>query len=139
MSEARRRPQARVLIADDVDDHRRWMIEVLRGDGYILHEATNGQEVLDMLLAVRPRYFAVVVCDQFMPGPRGTECLALIASRAPFVIVTASRDARVEDAAAQFGAAAFLRKPFDASTLAELVRTIACSKPATSAQPKPSS
>jgi CheY-like chemotaxis protein len=136
MSDAERCPTMRVLVADAEQDHRAWVVRLLRAEGYIVHETATGHDVLQMLFAVPPKYFGVVVCDQMMPGLRGTECLALAGSRAQFVIVTGSRDALVETAAEQFGAAALLRKPFDTRTLADVVHAIVCDGPTTCVRAK---
>jgi len=117
------RPTTRVIVVDDDDEHRAWLVHRLRMEGLVVHHATSGRELLDMLHAVRPGYFDAVICDQLMPGLRGTECLALAGSRSHFLIITGSRDEGIDAAAKQFGAAAVVRKPLDAAALADLVHS----------------
>jgi CheY-like chemotaxis protein len=117
-------PRARVLVADDRAEDRAWLAATLRACGYEVSQAHDGREVLDVLFAVPAGHFDAVICDHCMPGRRGTECLALAASRARWVIVTASSDPSVERSAALFGATAVLHKPFDARTLLETLESI---------------
>ena len=114
----------RILVADDRADHRALMFEALRGPRYQIVIAHDGFELLELLFGMPPQHFAAVVCDVYMPGLRGTEVLARGASRSRFILVSASGDAGIEHAAAEFGAAAIVRKPFDPVDLVELVDSI---------------
>ena len=58
----------RVLVADDDPHDRAWLADYLRAQGYAVHDAHDGVELLDILRMVPPRYFPVVLCDQRMPG-----------------------------------------------------------------------
>jgi CheY-like chemotaxis protein len=111
----------RVVVADDNAHHRTLLTEFLEAEGFLVVQAHDGAELLEILSGVRPGYFAAVICDQVMPGMLGTECLARASSRARFVIVSSSSDPQVEEAARKLGAAGFLRKPFDIATLGDLL------------------
>jgi CheY-like chemotaxis protein len=121
MSAAQQSLARRVLVADDNESHRAFLGQFLYAEGYVVAEACDGQELLDLLFSVRPGYFDAVICDQLMPKLRGTECLARASTRSRWLIVTSSSDPHVAELAHRYGAAAFLRKPFDIVTLSELV------------------
>lgn len=121
----------RVLVAEDRTEHRVWLVATLRAHGFDVSQARDGNELLDMLLAVPPRHFHVVICDQLMPGLHGTECLARASSRSKWIIVTSSRDPAIERAALQFGALGVLHKPFDGSGLTALLDQIVPLEPPT--------
>jgi DNA-binding NtrC family response regulator len=110
-----------VLVAEDEADHRAWLSALLRQQGFDVAEAHDGRELLEMLLMVPPWHFDLVVCDQMMPGMKGTEVLACASSRATWIIVTAWRNAGVEPVADQFGALGVLHKPFETDALRRLI------------------
>jgi FixJ family two-component response regulator len=67
-----------------------------------------------------------IVLDIHMPGMGGLDLLQLLAGRerrVPVLVLTASREARVEERALQLGASAFLTKPVREATLVEALRS----------------
>src|SRR6266550_1870043 len=91
-----------VLVVDDDADIRfvvRRMIEKMEGDAPVVHEASTGDEAIDMWRALRPD---VIVLDQRMPGLSGLETAARILAEQPaqpIILFTAYRD-DLEEAAA---------------------------------------
>ena len=124
----------RILIADDQADHRALLMAALREPRYQLVVAHDGIELLDFLFGMPPYHFAAVLCDVYMPGLRGTEVLARGSSRSRFILITGSQEAGIDDTAVEFGAAAVLRKPFDAENLVELVDSVVGTGPPTGVQ-----
>src|SRR5579859_3620952 len=119
-------PEApRILVVDDDEGARALLREALQLAGYRVSVAIDGEELLDMLFATPRNYFAAVVCDQVLPGLRGTECLSRASSHARFIIITGVSDRSVEKSAAQFGAVGFFRKPVDLDRLLTLLDSIA--------------
>lgn len=121
MSPAHVAMRGRVLVADDDPSHRDLLATALRAQGFDVVETSDGQDLLAQLLAVPSEYFTCVVADQMMPQLRGTEVLARASARAPFVIVTGHADPAIDQAAAQFGAVAVVRKPVDVGRLIVLI------------------
>lgn len=70
----------RILIADDEEDFRKAIAEVLRGRGYEVWECATVPAGM-ALLAEKP--FEIVLSDLRMPGGMGTELLAEARRRWP--------------------------------------------------------
>lgn len=124
-----RRAATRVLLAEDDDDLRECLADILREDGYDVAEARNGVELLDTLAMQLERPIdpvAVVVSDLRMPELTGMQVLGRLHRagwKTPFILMSASCG---EDCAAQamrLGAVAVLHKPFRIDDLrAEIAR-----------------
>ncbi len=115
----------RVIVAEDDPDCRAMLVTCLHQASFVVTEAHDGRELLELLQGAEPGFFRLVVTDQRMPHLSGVECLALAGARAPFVIVSAEDDAQFLDAAERFGASHVLRKPIDlASFLAIVTETV---------------
>jgi CheY-like chemotaxis protein len=108
-----------VLVVDDDDAVREAIADVLTFDGYAVLTASDGDEAL-RLLAGAPRP-CVALIDLVMPRIDGWELVQSIATTPALrgisiVCTTAGRDA------APPGCDAVLRKPFDDTELARVVR-----------------
>jgi len=83
----------RVLIAEGNDHTRAALVTALRADGYETVEATDGDQILDTLLAFPPGpqdCIDVVIAGQRLagcPGPEVLERLRGMQIRTPFVVV----------------------------------------------------
>jgi len=120
LGEARPRP---VLIVDDDVDLLSAERQVLAESGFRVVEARDGSEALRMVQDDPP---ALVVLDVQMPGMDGPSFareLRMALRRVPLVILTGVDDPRRE--ADRCNAEAYLRKPFDAKELVEVVRRFA--------------
>lgn len=126
----------RVLVADDDDEMRTLVIQMLQTDGCVAAEARDGAELLELLEqafdepSLRPD---VVITDVKMPRLSGLGVLdALRRARwsLPVVVITAVSDESIETVARRLGATGVLHKPFDPDDLmtavrnAKLVRTL---------------
>ena len=122
-----RRP--RILVAEDDDEVRWLLLERLERAGFRVAEAEDGFELEDYLEwscrrapdRLRP---AGVVADAQMPGPSGIDVLR--AARrwglaCPWVLVSASADDALRDAARALGPSHVLRRPFDFAALIALL------------------
>jgi CheY-like chemotaxis protein len=116
-------PRTTVLVADDDDDMRALVASVLRADGHLVHEASDGGELLDRLEeamenpAVRPD---VVVADIMMPKLSGLgvlDALRRAQVHFPVLLMTVLDDATIHIVARRLGALAVLRKPLDMDDL----------------------
>lgn len=120
-----------VLLADDDDELRSVIAEVLRSDGYEVIEARNGEELWALLLSEledgpvhRP---GVVICDIRMPGASGLEILRALRAcnkSMPVVLTTAFGDEATHAEAESLGAELLLDKPFDLAELRVVVRIL---------------
>ena len=120
LGEARPRP---VLIVDDDVDLLSAERQVLAENGFRVVEARDGEEALRAVQEDPP---ALVVLDVQMPGMDGPSFareLRMALRRVPLVILTGVDDPRRE--ADRCNAEAYLRKPFDAKELVDVVRRFA--------------
>jgi len=106
-----------ILLVEDDEDYRLGLAEVLRGEGYLVTCAANGQEALGYLRGgVRP---SLVLLDLRMPVMNGWDLRATMLqdqalSTIPVILLTAAIS---QADATTLQAAASLQKPFDVQTL----------------------
>jgi CheY-like chemotaxis protein len=124
----------RVFIAEDDQAQRALLVDLLRADGYIVIEASDGATLMINLvrfaLESRGRTDdAFVICDIRMPGCNGLAVLRNILEHGgpcpPFAFMTAFPDPGVYEEARQLGVTRVLAKPFDIEDLRGLVREAA--------------
>jgi DNA-binding response OmpR family regulator len=112
-----------VLVVDDDEATRSAERAVLSEDGFRVVEARDGEEAMRAINSDPP---AVVVLDIQMPGVDGPSFareLRMALRRVPLVVLTGADDPKHE--ADRCNAEAFLRKPFNAPELLEVVRRFA--------------
>jgi DNA-binding NarL/FixJ family response regulator len=83
-----REGRLRVLVADDNDDVRDGIVELLDPVFEIVAAVSSGRELVDTAVALEPD---VIVSDQAMPSLTGTEALAMLRAAGytiPFVLQT---------------------------------------------------
>ena len=111
----------RVLVADDANFMRMMLKDILTHRGHIVLEARDGQECLGML---QEEPVEVCLLDINMPGMDGLEVLRRIKSGQPglkVVMLSAlSQESNVRQAL-QYGADAFVVKPFQPECLLERI------------------
>jgi len=117
-------PGARVLIVDDDPVMRRLTTRALQNDGYVLSEATNGREALEVMRRETPD---LVILDFVMPELDGLDVLrALRADPAtvslPVLMLTSQSDEGSTRAGFDAGATDYLTKPFSSPQLSARVR-----------------
>ena len=108
-----------ILIVDDEPMLREAIADVLRDEGYIALEGSDGREAVELFARERPD---LVLMDVMMPILDGRQALALIRSaqsRPPTPIVMMS--AAVGPAMLDASIAGYLAKPFDLDRLVDLV------------------
>ena len=115
----------RILVVDD-DDTIRELISIALGDeGYEVMTAIHGREALERTVSWSPD---VILLDMRMPVMDGWEFTRAYRQgqgpHAPIVVLTAGRDANCS--ALQLDADAALAKPFELSSLLDLVSRLAC-------------
>ena len=89
-----REGRLRVLVADDNEDLRGGIVELLEPVFEVVAVVTNGRELVDAALALEPD---VIVSDLMMPSLTGAQALAMLRAAGytiPFVLqTTTGRDA----------------------------------------------
>ena len=114
-----------VLLAEDDEELRRFLSEVLQKKGYRVTEAQSGDDLLDRLWerSRREGKFDLIVSDVRMPGFTGLEVLDGLRDECdpsigdtPVIFITAFGDSEVHAEADRLGAIVF-DKPFDVDEL----------------------
>ena len=110
-------PPVRVLVADDLEDNRRFMSDLLGSVGIEVRDASHGRDALTMLDSWMPD---LVLTDLRMPQMDGWELIAAIRQRPdcadlPIVAVSASVIGTIGRQVIEAGANDFIMKPVRAS------------------------
>ncbi|MFO7942311.1 MAG: response regulator [Bacillota bacterium] len=113
-----------ILVIDDEVNIRKTLLRSLKGSGYEVETAVNGEEGLEKMEQRAPD---VVLLDMKMPGLSGIEVLREMREREIYskvVIITAygTVDNAVE--AMKLGAVDFLQKPFLPDDIRQLIRDL---------------
>jgi DNA-binding response OmpR family regulator len=111
-----------ILICED-DQHLRQLIRVVIGEGFQFVEAHDGDEAVELALALRPQ---LIILDLMLPKRSGAEVLAAIRQELPpdethVILVSAWPDA--DEEAVKAGADGFLSKPFEPDELLAMVNS----------------
>jgi PAS domain S-box-containing protein len=113
--------RSRILVVDDEEDVRRYMVEVLRQAGYQAAAARNGREALSQLAGGG---WAMVITDLVMPEQEGMETIGEIRRRypeVPIVAISGAFGARYLKMAEYLGASRTIAKPVAPDKLVEVV------------------
>jgi signal transduction histidine kinase/DNA-binding response OmpR family regulator len=114
---------ATVLIVDDDPAARELLAANLKGSGYRLVQATNGEEALSLARTLRPD---AITLDVMMPKPDGWDVLATLKADPdlcdiPVVIVTVAPERGI---GLSLGAVEVLTKPVDRTRLTALINRL---------------
>jgi CheY-like chemotaxis protein len=114
---------ATVLICDDEDVLRALARAALEGEDYLIVEARDGEESLEVARSEHPD---LILLDMMMPGRSGLDVLSELRQEpeladTPVVMLTARTQVGDRDAAADAGADRYLPKPFSPLELAAVV------------------
>jgi CheY-like chemotaxis protein len=117
-----------ILIADDHEEMRHLVVELLESQGYEVRQAVDTQEVMDEVARAKPD---LLILDVNMPGGGGVEALRSIRGDAelaemPVLVLSGSVDLAT-DWPAEIGADAHLPKPFPIDDLHSTVRSLLAS------------
>jgi len=121
-----------------IDDDNVFLLSIgvrMKAMGYTICTAKDAASAVSVVRKTSPD---VIVLDVSLPGGDGFlvagRLQSLISSAAtPIIFITASENPGLRERAMKLGAAAFMTKPFDATTLADAVETAL--SPADSWQP----
>lgn len=123
-AEAGEAPRDRVLVVDDQPDIRELAELVLRGEGFDVATAADGNEALELAFETR---FDLILLDVNMPGMDGWETLRLLKTdealaSVPVAMFTIRSELYNQVQGIQLGATDYILKPFAADDLVAKVR-----------------
>jgi PAS domain S-box-containing protein len=112
----RAREGAKVLVVDDDEDVRRFIVDFLEDSGYAVAEAADGPAGLRVLETQGP--FDLILLDFAMPGMTGSEVARTVRAASPAQPVLMMTGYLEHEAVlSELGAQPMLQKPFDPSEL----------------------
>src|ERR1035437_10082827 len=126
MTEPSKDLRKHILLADDQQEVREMTALMLGMDDYVVTEAVNGQEALDLFT---PDRFDLVITDYVMPRMKGDELarnIKRLAPSEPILMITGSVD---ELGGIQGSVDAVLNKPFAFEDLRQSVSQLLCPTP----------
>jgi DNA-binding response OmpR family regulator len=124
----RRKP--RVFLAEDDEDLRWLLCGILEKNGYEVHGAPSGHQLLRLLSSCtrgetpKPD---ILVMDVRMPNGGGLEvllALRLAEWRQPVLMITGCGEDGTRERAAEYGATVVLDKPFEGAELLKMVQLL---------------
>lgn len=125
----------RILLAEDNDEMRSQLAEVLKGQGYEVIECRNGGELLKhlspIILDPTAATINLIISDIRTPSATGLQVLEYIDKREgipPIILITGFGDDHTHAQARQFRASAIFDKPFEIEDLPVKVREVLSSK-----------
>jgi len=113
---------ARVLVAEDSVYMRGVVTRMVRGAGYEVFEAVDGDDCLRQLETLTPD---LLLLDLVMPGRNGINVLGALAKaglKFPVIVLTADIQDSVKRGCLDLGATAFINKPPQCDQLVAAMR-----------------
>lgn len=111
----------RILVTDDQAGIRKLLIEILRPQGYEVHECADGLQALEFL---KSNTVDLMLLDMKMPQMDGITTLKKLKELnidVKVIFMTAFGELKVTKDAQRLGALDYILKPFDIIQLLELV------------------
>ena len=112
-----------ILVVDDSPSVRRMVSMTLKGAGYAVVEAEDGQAGLDSAKASRPD---AIITDQNMPRLDGLSFIkafrAAGGTGVPVVFLSTENEGGLRDQARAAGALGWMTKPFDQAKLLDVMK-----------------
>jgi DNA-binding response OmpR family regulator len=114
----------KILVVDDESRMRKLVKDFLTKDGYIVREAEDGQQALDIFYSDKD--IALIILDVMMPKRDGWEVCREIRtnSKVPIIMLTAKAEERDELLGFELGVDEYISKPFSPKILAARVSAI---------------
>ncbi|RKM54062.1 DNA-binding response regulator [Butyrivibrio sp. X503] len=114
----------KILVVDDESRMRKLVKDFLIKDGYIVLEAGDGQQALDMFY--EDKDISLIILDVMMPKRDGWEVCREIRnnSKVPIIMLTAKSEERDELLGFELGVDEYISKPFSPKILAARVSAI---------------
>ena len=114
----------KILVVDDESRMRKLVRDFLTKEGFLVIEAGDGQEALDIFY--EDRDIALIILDVMMPKRDGWEVCREIreSSKVPIIMLTAKSEERDELLGFELGVDEYISKPFSPKILAARVSAI---------------
>ena len=114
----------KILVVDDEARMRKLVKDFLVKDGYIVVEAEDGQQALDVFYS--DKEISLIILDVMMPKRDGWEVCREIRkdSKIPIIMLTAKSEERDELLGFELGVDEYISKPFSPKILAARVSAI---------------
>jgi len=122
----------KILVIDDSDDYREYLMTLLRRDRYEVDSLPNG---FGVAARIKEGDVDAVITDLYMPGADGFETISAVKQQQPELPVIAvigtsnSSDDCYLHLMKLLGAAAVLVKPVDETALLDIVRRLVSPRP----------
>lgn len=115
-----------ILIADDNEDLRNMMRQLLESHGYRVLEAADGRQAVETALRERP---ALIIMDLGMPDMDGLSAVAEIRQHVPapeteVLIISAYDRLEYRTEAVAAGCSGFITKPVEPTALLKSIRLL---------------
>jgi PAS domain S-box-containing protein len=131
-------PSTLVLIVDDDPGIRALLRRILSQDGYLIEEAEDGEQALEMCERLQP---AIILLDIMLPRLDGIEVCRKLHTQGKtedcaILMITSLNDEQSVDRAFELGAVDYIRKPLNLPVLRQRVRHLAAGQQAQEAVKK---
>ena len=121
----------RLLLAEDNMINREIANEVLKGMGFLVEDAENGERAVQMVMESAPGYYSAVLMDIQMPVMDGYEAARAIRelpdarlSKIPIIAMTANAFKEDEEAAKEAGMQGHIAKPLDMDAMRRTIMEV---------------
>jgi len=116
--------QIKILVVDDESRMRKLVHDFLAKQGFIVLEAENGEEAVDMFFS--DKTIGLIILDVMMPKMDGWQVCREIRqySQVPIIMLTAKSDERDELLGFELGVDEYISKPFSPKILVARVEAI---------------
>jgi len=116
-----------ILVAEDLEEFRRPLVEALSGEGYRVKTAASGEDLLASLAETKPD---LILLDLSLEGKDGVSCLRELRERfppekCPVIVLSAHTEPLVVQTVRRLGADGFCSKSdFSLAALLETVKNV---------------
>ncbi len=111
----------RIIVAEDENQTRRSIAMVLESTGFVVQQAKNGLEAMEMLVNTeRSKPVDLLLTDIFMPVMTGLELIDFIQRQElplPVMVITGYRDEKLTAQLSKLNCHYFIDKPFEPDVL----------------------
>lgn len=108
-----------ILVAEDYDDTRAFMVTLIKSYGYEVYEATNGLEAIEIAKEHPPNLILMDISMPLMDGLTATRIIrnsVIEISQVPIIAISAFGNI-LKDKALKAGCTDFISKPINFDTL----------------------
>jgi len=116
--------EEKILIVDDEEIMRSFLLDVFVDEGYDLDLAANGEEALEK---ISQNKYQLIITDIRMPGVDGTEVLRKakeVNPKTEVIIITGYATPQIKQKCQRLGAAYYIAKPFQINQIRALVNKL---------------